>query len=196
MEGNNSKTALIVGLIALLAIGGGTAFLLSREDTTTETETTQSQDATDSTTETAAEQNIVEIASGNEDFSTLVTAVQAAGLVETLSDETKEYTVFAPTNDAFNKLPAGTVESLVLPENKTTLSGILTYHVVAGTVLSTDLSNGQVVKTVNGADLTVEIMEGKVYLVDAKGGKAMVTTADLKANNGVIHVIDSVLMPN
>ncbi|MFP5081796.1 fasciclin domain-containing protein [Pedobacter sp. JCM 36344] len=133
-------------------------------------------------------ENIVEIASGNKDFSTLVAAVVAAGLSETLSGK-GPFTVFAPTNEAFAKLPAGTVEELLKPENKEKLASILTYHVVAGKVMSKDLSNGQKAKTVNGQEITVAIGDG------VKIENATVTTADLEASNGVIHVIDSVIMP-
>jgi len=133
-------------------------------------------------------QNIVEIASGNENFSTLVSAVVAAGLAETLSG-TGPFTVFAPTNAAFAKLPAGTLEELVKPENKAKLAAILTYHVVAGKVMSKDLSDGQKAATVNGQEITVTIGEG------VKIDNATVETADLEASNGVIHVIDSVIMP-
>ena len=132
--------------------------------------------------------NIVEIASENKDFSTLVAAVVAAGLAETLSG-TGPFTVFAPTNEAFAKLPAGTVEELLKPENKEKLAAILTYHVVAGKVMSKDLSNGQKAATVNGQEVTVTIGEG------VKVDTATVVTADLEASNGVIHVIDSVIMP-
>ena len=132
--------------------------------------------------------NIVEIASGNKDFSTLVAAVVAAGLAETLSGP-GPFTVFAPTNEAFEKLPAGTVEELLKPENKEKLASILTYHVVAGKVMSKDLSNGQKAKTVNGQEVTVTIGDG------VKIDTATVTTPDLEASNGVIHVIDSVIMP-
>jgi len=132
--------------------------------------------------------NIVEIASGNEDFSTLVAAVVAAGLAETLSG-TGPFTVFAPTNAAFAKLPAGTVEELLKPENKAKLASILTYHVVAGKVMSTDLSDGQKAATVNGQEITVAIGDG--VQIDS----ANVTAADLEASNGVIHVIDSVILP-
>jgi len=132
--------------------------------------------------------NIVEIASGNKDFSTLVAAVVAAGLAETLSGN-GPFTVFAPTNEAFAKLPAGTVEELVKPENKAKLAAILTYHVVAGKVMSKDLSDGQKAKTVNGQEITVTMKDG------VKIDSANVTTADLEASNGVIHVIDSVIMP-
>ncbi len=133
-------------------------------------------------------QNIVEIASGNKDFSTLVAAVVAAGLAETLSGA-GPFTVFAPTNDAFAKLPAGTVEELVKPENKEKLAAILTYHVVAGKALSSDLSDGQLIKTVNGQEVTVSV--GDNVKVDG----AVVVAADLEASNGVIHVIDTVIMP-
>ncbi|MCO5937436.1 fasciclin domain-containing protein [Mucilaginibacter sp. RB4R14] len=133
-------------------------------------------------------ENIVEIASGNKDFSTLVAAVVAAGLAETLSGN-GPFTVFAPTNEAFAKLPAGTVEELLKPENKEKLASILTYHVVAGKVMSKDLSNGQKAKTVNGQEITVAIGDG------VKIENATVTTADLEASNGVIHVIDSVILP-
>jgi len=132
--------------------------------------------------------NIVEIASGNKDFSTLVAAVVAAGLAETLSGN-GPFTVFAPTNEAFAKLPAGTVEELVKPENKAKLAAILTYHVVAGKVMSKDLSDGQKAKTVNGQEIAVTMKNG------VKIDTANVTTADLEASNGVIHVIDSVIMP-
>ncbi len=133
-------------------------------------------------------ENIVEIASGNKDFTTLVAAVVAAGLAETLSGD-GPFTVFAPTNEAFAKLPAGTVEELIKPENKEKLAAILTYHVVAGKALSSDLSDGQSIKTVNGQEVKVSV--GDNVKVDG----AIVTTPDLEASNGVIHVIDSVIMP-
>jgi uncharacterized surface protein with fasciclin (FAS1) repeats len=132
--------------------------------------------------------NIVEIASENTDFSTLVAGVVAAGLADTLSGP-GPFTVFAPTNEAFAKLPAGTLEELLKPENKEKLAAILTYHVVAGKVMSTDLSNGQKAATVNGQEVTVTI--GESVQVD----NATITAADLEASNGVIHVIDSVIMP-
>ncbi len=113
------------------------------------------------------------------------------------------FTVFAPTNDAFAKLPAGTVDNLLKPENKATLAGILTYHVVAGTldaksVLAAIKEGGgkAVLTTVAGGKLTAAVVKGKVVMTDEKGGKATVTTTDLAATNGVIHVIDAVLMPN
>lgn len=145
--------------------------------------------------------NIIENAVNSKDHTTLVAAVKAAGLVETLSGA-GPFTVFAPTDEAFKMLPAGTVDNLVKPENKTTLTGILTYHVIAGKLDSKALAeqikagNGTAeLKTVNGESLFV-MMKGKhVILKDAKGGMAMVTIKDVYQSNGVIHVIDHVLMP-
>jgi uncharacterized surface protein with fasciclin (FAS1) repeats len=127
-------------------------------------------------------------------LSTLVAAVKAAALVETLQG-TGPYTVLAPTNEAFDKLPAGTLDTLLKPENKDQLASILTYHVIQGQVLANQLTNGQKVKTVNGQELTVEIANGTVAFVDAKGGKAIVEKADVNASNGVVHVINAVLLP-
>ncbi|MCK5910798.1 MAG: fasciclin domain-containing protein [Caulobacter sp.] len=148
-----------------------------------------------------AKPNIVGVAAGNADFSTLVTAVKAAGLVDTLSGA-GPFTVFAPTNAAFGKLPAGTVETLVKPENKATLTKILTCHVVAGkveakTLLGAIQSNGgaYTINTVGGCQFKAAVEGGKVVITDEKGGKSTVTATDVAASNGVIHVIDSVLMP-
>ena len=137
---------------------------------------------------------IVENASAAANLTTLVTAVKAAGLVETLSGA-GPFTVFAPTNDAFAKLAAGTVESLVKPAAKADLTKILTYHVVAGKLSAADLTDGKKLKTVQGEELTVKNAGGKVTLTDAKGGSANVTIADVIQSNGVIHVIDTVVMP-
>ena len=148
-----------------------------------------------------ANKNIVENAGNSKDHTTLVAAVKAAGLVETLSGK-GPFTVFAPTNEAFEKLPAGTVETLVKPENKKTLTGILTYHVVAGKITAEKLMHkikaggGKAsLTTVNGEKLTAKMDGDSVELVDAKGGTAKVTIADVMQSNGVIHVVDTVLMP-
>lgn len=146
--------------------------------------------------------NIVENAVNSADHTTLVAAVKAAGLVETLASK-GPFTVFAPTNAAFAKLPAGTVDTLVKPENKTMLTKILTYHVVAGNnsaksiMKSIKKGKGKAeFTTVAGGKLTAS-MEGKrVILTDEKGGRSTVTIADVKQSNGVIHVIDTVVMPN
>ena len=145
--------------------------------------------------------NIVENAVNSKDHTTLVAAVKAAGLVDTLSGK-GPFTVFAPTNDAFAKLPAGTVDNLVKSENKANLTKVLTYHVVPGKLTAADLTkqvkDGKgkaMLKTVQGDELTVsEASGGKVQVVDAKGGKATVTTPDVLQSNGVIHVVDAVLM--
>ena len=141
-------------------------------------------------TATFAEKNVVEIAAGNPDFSTLVAAVKAAGLVETLSGK-GPFTVFAPTNAAFDKLPKGTVESLLKPENKDKLVAILTYHVVAAKVLAADAVKLDKAKTVNGAEFTISVKDGNVLL----NNTAKVVKTDLVGVNGVVHVIDSVILP-
>ena len=145
---------------------------------------------------------IVENAVNSADHTTLVAAVKAAGLVDTLNSA-GPFTVFAPTNAAFAKLPAGTVETLVKPENKATLTKILTYHVVAGKVTAADVlglikAGGGTAKitTVSGGTLTASLMGSKVMLTDEKGGMAHVTQADVMQKNGVIHVTDSVSLPN
>ncbi len=146
--------------------------------------------------------NIVENAVNSKDHTTLVAAVKAAGLVDTLEGP-GPFTVFAPTNEAFAKLPAGTVDTLLKPENKDTLVKILTYHVVAGKVSASDLKrmikegHGKAtLKTVSGGTLTATEAGGKIMLTDEKGGMATVTIANVYQSNGVIHVIDTVLMPN
>ncbi len=138
--------------------------------------------------------NIVQNAVNSKDHTTLVAAVKAAGLVDTLSSK-GPFTVFAPTNAAFGKLPAGTVDTLVKPESKATLTKILTYHVVPGKMEAASLTDGKKLKTVEGEELTVKLKDGKVWIVDAKGGTSMVTIANVNQSNGVIHVVDTVLMP-
>jgi uncharacterized surface protein with fasciclin (FAS1) repeats len=145
--------------------------------------------------------NIIQNAVNSKEHTTLVAAVKAAGLVETLSSP-GPFTVFAPTNAAFGKLPAGTVETLVKPENKGTLTTILTYHVVAGRVSAADImakikagGGKAMLKTVQGGTLTATTKNGAVWLTDAKGGMSKVTIANVFQSNGVIHVVDTVLMP-
>lgn len=151
--------------------------------------------------QTQSGRTIVDLAAANPDFSTLVTAVKAADLATTLSGK-GPFTVFAPTNDAFAKLPAGTVDTLVQPANKATLASILTYHVVSGRypaarILSLIRQGGGSAKltTVQGGTLTARLDGSTVVLTDAKGGTSRVTTTDLNGSNGVIHVIDTVVMP-
>jgi uncharacterized surface protein with fasciclin (FAS1) repeats len=145
--------------------------------------------------------NIVQNAVNSKDHTTLVAAVKAAGLVDTLQSA-GPFTVFAPTNDAFAKLPAGTVDTLLKPENKKTLTNVLTYHVVPGRLTAKDLmerikaGNGKaMLKTVEGADLTFAEKDGKLWIWDAKGDSAQVTIRNVMQSNGVIHVIDTVLLP-
>jgi transforming growth factor-beta-induced protein len=144
---------------------------------------------TESKVSDAKSMNIVQTAIGAGSFKTLVAAVQAAGLVETLSGK-GPFTVFAPTDEAFAKLPKGTVEELLKPENKAKLTAILTYHVVAGNVMSTDVVKLKSAKTVQGQDLSVMVADGKVMI-----NNAQVIKADIVASNGVIHVVDTVLLP-
>jgi uncharacterized surface protein with fasciclin (FAS1) repeats len=142
--------------------------------------------------------NIIQNAVNSKDHTTLVAAVKAAGLVDTLSGA-GPFTVFAPTNAAFGKLPAGTVDTLVKPENKATLTKILTYHVVAGRMSSADLMKkaqmGGTLTTVEGETLKVTSKNGAVWLTDSKGGMSKVTIPNVNQSNGVIHVVDTVLMP-
>lgn len=140
--------------------------------------------------ETKIDADIVDLAISQDFLTTLVAAVKAGDLVDVLKGD-GPFTVFAPTNDAFAKLPAGTVENLLKPENKAQLVKILTYHVVPGKVMSTDLKNGQMAKTVEGSSVKVTIMDGKVMINNAN-----VTAADIEADNGVVHVIDTVIMPS
>lgn len=148
-----------------------------------------------------ANRDIIDNAVHSKDHTTLVAAVKAAGLVETLKGK-GPFTVFAPTNEAFDKLPAGTVDTLVKPENKQKLTGILTYHVVPGNYTGMKLASAikagggkAKLKTANGETLTAMMAGDGIELKDAKGGTAMVTIANVRQSNGVIHVIDSVLMP-
>ena len=138
--------------------------------------------------------NIVENAAGSADHTTLVAAVKAADLAGTLSGP-GPFTVFAPTNAAFDKLPKGTVENLLKPEMKANLAKILTYHVVAGALMAADLKDGQKLKTVQGQELSVWMKNGKWMVKDAKGNTANITIADVVSSNGVTYVIDGVLMP-
>jgi uncharacterized surface protein with fasciclin (FAS1) repeats len=188
------KTMKYLSLIALLfmfACGGGGSKSTSEESTAVDETTSyeETAEAETSTEEVATEaQDIVALASSNENLSTLVTAVQAGGLVETLQGA-GPFTVFAPTNEAFAALPEGTLDDLLKPENKAKLAAILTYHVVSGSVMSTDLSDGMTAATVNGAEITISTADG------VKVNGANVVAADVAASNGVVHVIDAVILP-
>lgn len=152
-------------------------------------------------TYTKVEKDVVDIAIGSSDHTTLVAAVKAAGLVETLKGD-GPFTIFAPTNAAFDKLPAGTVTSLLEPANKSKLSSVLTYHVVSGkldsgaVVAAIEKGNGTAeVKTIQGGILTAMMKDGAVWLKDENGGMSKVVTVDLAGTNGVIHVVDGVVLP-
>lgn len=189
-------------LIALPALASALA-LAACGSPADETATGDTMNADEtSVSETATTGTIVDVASGNDDFSTLVTAVTAAGLGETLSG-TGPFTVFAPNNAAFAKLPEGTLDTLTQPENKDQLTGILTYHVVPGKTDAATLieainanDGAYEITTVNGASLTASLDGESVVLTDAAGGKSTVTATDVEASNGVIHVIDTVVMPS
>jgi uncharacterized surface protein with fasciclin (FAS1) repeats len=185
---NRMKSTSITALLALTIVGVAAA--------------SQMKDPDVGGSPMYANKNIVENAMNSQDHTTLVAAVKAADLVDTL-EGAGPFTVFAPTNEAFAKLPAGTVDTLLKPENKDALSKVLTYHVVSGKVGSKDLmklikaGHGKAeLKTVEGGMITAMAKGGKIMLTDEKGGMATVTIADVYQSNGVIHVIDTVLMPN
>jgi uncharacterized surface protein with fasciclin (FAS1) repeats len=176
---DNNKVLIGIGVL-VLAVVAFTMFNTGEDTSNTDNEVTP-------TPTVAEQQNIVEIASASESFSTLVAALQAADLVDVLSGE-GPFTVFAPTDDAFDKLPAGTVEALL--EDKEQLTDILTYHVVSGKVMSADVVELDSATTVQGGTVEITVADGEVMINDAK-----VTSVDIEASNGVIHVIDTVLLP-
>jgi hypothetical protein len=179
MEGSKSK-AVIIAIAAVVVIGGGVMLATRKDDTKKDakTETTQQQ---------ASEKNIVQTAISDPQFSTLVTALQTAGLVDTLSGE-GPFTVFAPTNEAFDKLPAGTLDALLKDPAK--LKSILLYHVVSGNVKAADVVKLTSAKTVEGQDVKITVDGSTVKVNDAT-----VTKTDIETKNGTIHVIDTVLIP-
>lgn len=190
--------------IFLVMATAGSMLTSCAEGTKTETVEVEANDTIAAAVveaEVPTQQTIVGVAVGNENFSTLVTAVKAAGLVETLNSA-GPFTVFAPTNDAFGKLPEGTVGTLVKPENKATLTDILTYHVVAGKYMAGDVvkaieaNNGSFeTNTVMGEKITLMMDGSNVVIKDAKGGTSVIILTDVAASNGVIHAIDTVIMP-
>lgn len=193
MDNNKMILAVVLGVIVL----GGGVYLATRDTNETQTDqqsTTMSQTESPMASEVRESKDIVTLASETSDLSTLVTAVKAADLVSTLQGS-GPFTVFAPTNAAFEALPAGTVETLLKPENKSQLQGVLTYHVVPAKALSKDLKDGQVLTTAQGSKITVSVKNGEVMLTDATGGMSKVVQADIEAKNGVVHVIDSVVLP-
>lgn len=186
---NESKNGLWIGLGGLVIVGlliGGIVYFVNRNNDT-QTANNESAVVSEQTTEPAKSNTIVDVASSDPNFSTLVTAVKAAGLADTLSGQ-GPYTVFAPTNEAFNNLPAGTLDNLLA--NPEQLKNILTYHVVAGNVMAADVVKLNSANTVNGKPVTITA-EGQTVKIN----DAVVTKTDIKTDNGVIHVIDKVLLP-
>jgi uncharacterized surface protein with fasciclin (FAS1) repeats len=186
----------IIGTVAVGALALGAAACGDDDDAAPQepstAETTMPAESEGSTAGPPA--TVVDVAASNDDFSTLVSAVEAAGLAETLNGD-GPFTVFAPVNDAFAALPAGTLDTLLLPENEDQLSAVLTYHVVPQEAMSGDLSDGMTITTVQGQPLTVGVDEAGVTLTDASGNTVSVVEADIEAGNGVVHVIDGVLLP-
>jgi uncharacterized surface protein with fasciclin (FAS1) repeats len=204
-ENNNKKIKTMKKLLLSLSVIAMISFTSCKNNESKESEAKQDEAAMEAETSKEeveeAPQTVVEIAVGNENFTTLVTAVKAAELVETLSSE-GPFTVFAPTNDAFAKLPEGTVATLVEPENKEQLTGILTYHVVSGKFMAADVvkaieenEGSFTIPTVQGGELVATLDGENVVITDANGNTSTVVMADVDASNGVIHAIDSVVMP-
>lgn len=208
MGSQGSIATVIITLAIGLVIGGGVGWAVAdmnkdTKNTTNESSmtTSESGDADGVTVGGAKmvkDKDIVDNAANAKNVTTLVAAVKAAGLVDTLKGE-GPFTVFGPTNDAFDKLPAGTVDTLLKPENKDQLVKILTYHVVPGTYTSADLrvmaQKGEMLTSVQGEMLTPVLEDNMIYIQDANGGKSKVETSDVISSNGVTHVVDSVLMP-
>ena len=187
-----------LSLASVLALALATAAACSSTDTAstdTSSETTVETPMETSSPDAMMDKDIVDTAVAAGDFTTLATALTAAGLVDTLKGE-GPFTVFAPTDEAFAQLPDGTLDTL-LADPTGDLASILTYHVVPGKVMAADVLglDGQMVTTVNGADLTVNVDGSTVTLTDAQGGTSTVTMTDIEASNGVIHVIDTLLLP-
>lgn len=191
--------SMLLGALALSACETPEDTAPVEADVSEVVETTEDETTTD---EIEMPGTIVAIAAGTEDLSTLVAAVTAASLVETLNSD-GPFTVFAPPNSAFEKLPEGTVENLLLPEQKEALAGVLTYHVVSGEVMAADLvaaisaeEDGVFeITTVNGAVLSASIVDGAPILTDAAGNTSNIIATDIDASNGVVHLIDTVVLP-
>jgi uncharacterized surface protein with fasciclin (FAS1) repeats len=185
-----------VATLAVVTAACGDDDEAAQEDAPAAEETESTNDAA-SESESSMSQTpatVVDVAASDENFSTLVTAVQTAGLAQTLSGA-GPFTVFAPVNDAFAALPQGTVDALLQPANQEQLTSVLTYHVVPAKALSGDLSDGMTVTTVQGQPLTVNVTGTAVTLTDASGNTVSVVQPDIEAGNGVVHVIDGVLLP-
>jgi uncharacterized surface protein with fasciclin (FAS1) repeats len=191
----SKRIALFSSAFGALALAAAVIAPVSAQDKMMKSEMSGGKTVTVGGAAMFPSKNIIQNAVNSKDHTTLVAAVKAAGLVDTLEGK-GPFTVFAPTNSAFGKLPAGTVENLVKPENKATLSKILTYHVVPGKLEASDLTDGKKLKTVEGEQLTVRKSGDKVTIIDSKGDSSTVTIPNVNQSNGVIHVVDTVLMPS
>lgn len=185
--GKHSKLIVtVLAVVAIVFLGAGVYWFMDRESNDKNTaQNTQTEEKT----------SVVDVVAVDPNLATLLTAVNAASLTETLKGD-GPFTLFAPTNKAFALLPESTVNSLLQPENVEKLKTILTYHVVAGSVKSGDLKDGQVVDTIQGGKLKVKITGDQKYIVDAAGKEAIIEFADLETSNGIVHTIGAVLLPN
>ncbi|MDH4111901.1 MAG: fasciclin domain-containing protein [Actinomycetota bacterium] len=181
----NRKFLTMLAVIASLSLVGAAC---SSDDSTSSSTTSPESPASAEASET-----ITDIVAADADFSTLLAAVQASDLGDTLAGE-GPFTVFAPTDEAFAALPEGILDTLLLPENKDQLAAVLTYHVVPAEVMAADVESGEVT-TVNGATFSIDVSDAGVVITDGEGNQAQVVTTDIVASNGVIHVIDAVLLP-
>jgi uncharacterized surface protein with fasciclin (FAS1) repeats len=193
-------TRTLLGALVALSTLGAAACADDSDDQNaadseaSDTPTSTGSEMADNASPQATADTVVDLAASDEQFTTLVQAIEAADLAGTLAGD-GPFTGFAPVNDAFDALPAGTLDTLLQPESKPQLEAVLTYHVVPSKALSTDLRDGMKLTTVQGEDLTVGVSDGSVTLTDAAGNDVAVVAADLEADNGVVHAIDAVLMP-
>jgi uncharacterized surface protein with fasciclin (FAS1) repeats len=188
------KKTIILIVVAVLVIAGGVAaywfFVLNSSNSDDKTQMTTQSEAS----KPVSDKDVATLIADTGNLSNFNDALKAANLTTTLTG-VGPYTVLAPSNNAFNALPSGTLDRLLKPENAQSLSSILSYHIAAGSLLTSQLTNGQKVKTTNGQEVIVSVDGTNVYFIDAKGNKALVTKSDIKAKNGVIHIIDAVLLP-
>lgn len=187
------KKTIILLIIALLIIAAGAAaywFFISGGTTDDQVQQNTQSEAS----KPASDKDLATLINSTGSLSSFKDALAAAALTETLKTA-GPYTIIAPSNAAFNALPSGSMERFLKPENATQLSSIMNYHIISGQVLTSELTNGQKLKTLNGQEVIVEVADKNVYFIDAKGGKALVTKSDIKAKNGVIHIVDAVVLP-
>jgi hypothetical protein len=181
--------------IAIIVIGGGAAALVYFKNSANKIDTSKTSISTNTAvTQPTGTKSISTVINDNKQLATFASAIKSALLTDTL-DGTAPYTVLAPSESAFKTLPVGTLDMLLKLENSTRLKNILTYHIIPSAIKTSDLTEGQRLKTVNGQELIVHLSDSQVIFVDAKGGKAVVTKADVSASNGFVDTIDAVLIP-